>query len=278
MKKKRLLTAAFVSALVLSAVNGTLLVSVGQANPVYEDIYDAPPIISIFSPTQNETTPSNLLLNITVSKSDRWTLGANTYAGILRNQLLRIRILIDGKLYRSFEVNSYLTSPFSYSENLQNMTDGTHILALEADCEGWAYDFHELHKRKLWYEASSDLINFKVYAVPPQILLFSVANETYEASDVPLVFAVNRTVSKLSYSLDGADNVIVDGNTTLCGLPNGEHCITIYATDIVGNTGVSETVYFTVEVPFPSMMVMAPIAIAAAIGVGLILYFKKRKH
>ena len=276
--KKRLLTAAFVSALVLSAVNGTLLVSVGQANPVYEDIYDAPPIISIFSPTQNETTPSNLLLNITVSKSDRWTLGANTYAGILRNQLLRIRILIDGKLYRSFEVNSYLTSPFSYSENLQNMTDGTHILALEADCEGWAYDFHELHKRKLWYEASSDLINFKVYAVPPQILLFSVANETYEASDVPLVFAVNRTVSKLSYSLDGADNVIVDGNTTLCGLPNGEHCITIYATDIVGNTGVSETVYFTVEVPFPSIMVMAPIAIAAAIGVGLILYFKKRKH
>ena len=276
--KKRLLTAAFVSALVLSAVNGTLLVSVGQANPVYEDIYDAPPIISIFSPTQNETTPSNLLLNITVSKSDRWTLGANTYAGILRNQLLRIRILIDGKLYRSFEVNSYLTSPFSYSENLQNMTDGTHILALEADCEGWAYDFHELHKRKLWYEASSDLINFKVYAVPPQILLFSVANETYEASDVPLVFAVNRKVSKLSYSLDGADNVIVDGNTTLCGLPNGEHCITICATDIVGNTGVSETVYFTVEVPFPSMMVMAPIAIAAAIGVGLILYFKKRKH
>ena len=276
--KKRLLTAAFVSALVLSAVNGTLLVSVGQANPVYEDIYDAPPIISIFSPTQNETTPSNLLLNITVSKSDRWTLGANTYAGILRNQLLRIRILIDGKLYRSFEVNSYLTSPFSYSENLQNMTDGTHILALEADCEGWAYDFHELHKRKLWYEASSDLINFKVYAVPPQILLFSVANETYEASDVPLVFAVNRTVSKLSYSLDGADNVIVDGNTTLCGLPNGEHCITIYTTDIVGNTGVSETVYFTVEVPFPSIMIMAPIAIAAAIGVGLILYFKKRKH
>ena len=276
--KKRLLTAAFVSALVLSAVNGTLLVSVGQANPVYEDIYDAPPIISIFSPTQNETTPSNLLLNITVSKSDRWTLGASTYAGILRNQLLRIRILIDGKLYRSFEVNSYLTSPFSYSENLQNMTDGTHILALEADCEGWAYDFHELHKRKLWYEASSDLINFKVYAVPPQILLFSVANETYEASDVPLVFAVNRTVSKLSYSLDGADNVIVDGNTTLCGLPNGEHCITIYATDIVGNTGVSETVYFTVEVPFPSIMVIAPITTAVVIGMGLLVYFKKRKH
>jgi len=276
--KKRLLTAAFVSALVLSAVNGTLLVSVGQANPVYEDIYDAPPIISIFSPTQNETTPSNLLLNITVSKSDRWTLGASTYAGILRNQLLRIRILIDGKLYRSFEVNSYLTSPFSYSENLQNMTDGTHILALEADCEGWAYDFHELHKRKLWYEASSDLINFKVYAVPPQILLFSVANETYEASDVPLVFAVNRTVSKLSYSLDGADNVIVDGNTTLAGLPNGEHCITICATDIVGNTGVSETVYFTVEVPFPSIMVIAPITTAVVIGMGLLVYFKKRKH
>ena len=275
---KKALTAAFISALLLLVVTGTLFVRVGRANPYHEMTYDAPPIISIFSPTQNEATPSNALLNFTVSKSNAWLIWTNVTAGNLRNKMLRVNILIDGKLYRSVEANSYLTSPFSYSENLQNMTDGRHSLAVEADCEGWAYDFHELHKRKLWYEASSDLINFKVYAVPPQILLFSVANETYEASDVPLVFAVNRTVSKLSYSLDGEDNVIVDGNTTLCGLPNGEHCITIYATDIVGNTGVSETVYFTVEVPFPSIMVIAPITTAVVIGMGLLVYFKKRKH
>ena len=276
--KKRLLTAAFVSALVLSAVNGTLLVSVGQANPYHEMTYDAPPIISIFSPTQNEATPSNVLLNFTVSKSNAWLIWANVTAGNLRNKMLRVNILIDGKLYRPVEANSYLTSPFSYSENLQNMTDGRHSLAVEADCEGWNFEIHQSWNKKLFYKASSDLINFTVYAVPPQILLLSVANDTYEASDVPLVFAVNGKVSQISYSLDGEDNVIVDGNTTLAGLPNGEHCITICATDIVGNTGVSETVYFTVEVPFPSIMVIAPITTAVVIGMGLLVYFKKRKH
>ena len=158
------------------------------------------------------------------------------------------------------------------------MTDGRHSLAVETDCEGWNFEIHQSWSKKLFYKASSDLINFTVYAVPPQILLLSVANDTYEASDVPLVFAVNGKVSQISYSLDGEDNVIVDGNTTLAGLPNGEHCITICATDIVGNTGVSETVYFTVEVPFPSIMVIAPITTAVVIGMGLLVYFKKRKH
>jgi hypothetical protein len=276
--KKRLLTVAFVSALVLSAVNGTLLVSVGQANPYHEMTYDAPPIISIFSPTQNEATPSNALLNFTVSKSNAWLIWANVTAGNLRNQLLRVNILIDGKLYRSVEANSYLTSPFSYSENLQNMTDGRHSLAVEADCEGWNFEIHQSWSKKLFYKASSDGINFTVYAVPPQIMLLSVANDTYEASAVPLVFAVNRTVSQISYSLDEEDNVIVDGNTTLAGLPNGEHCLTVYATDIVGNTGVSETVYFSVEVPFPTTMVIVPAASVAVLGVGLLVYFKRRKH
>ena len=158
------------------------------------------------------------------------------------------------------------------------MTDGRHSLAVEADCEGWNFEIHQSWSKKLFYKASSDLINFTVYAVPPQILLLSVANDTYEASDVPLVFAVNGTVSKLSYSLDGLDNVTIGGNTTLADLSNGEHRITVYATDVVGNTGVSETVYFTVEAPFPATMVVAPVASVAVIGAGLVLYFKKRKR
>jgi hypothetical protein len=276
--KRKSLALTFIMVLLLLAVAGTLIVRLGRANPYDEDIYNAPPVISIFSPTQNTASTSNVMLNFTVSKSDGWTTGANTYAGILRNQLLRVKILIDGKLYRSVEVNSYLTSPFSYSENLQNLADGRHTLSLETDCEGWAYNFHELHKRKLWYKAFSDLINFTVYANPPKIQLLSVTNKTYEASDVPLTFTVNGTISKLSYSLDGLDNVSIGGNTTLADLSNGEHDITVYATDIVGNTGVSETVHFNVEVPFPTTMVIAPIASVAVVGAVLAIYFKRRKR
>jgi hypothetical protein len=52
----------------------------------------------------------------------------------------------------------------------------------------------------------------------------------------------------------------------------------VYARDAFGNVGASETVSFTVDVPFPVTMVVAPIASVAVVGVGLILYFKRRKR
>jgi hypothetical protein len=56
------------------------------------------------------------------------------------------------------------------------------------------------------------------------------------------------------------------------------HSITAYANDIHGNVGASETVYFTVEVPEAfSSVVISPIAVIVAIGVGILSarYFKK---
>jgi hypothetical protein len=42
--------------------------------------------------------------------------------------------------------------------------------------------------------------------------------------------------------------------------------------------GASETVGFTVEVPFPATMVVAPIVLVAVVSVGFIVYFRKRKR
>jgi hypothetical protein len=84
------------------------------------------------------------------------------------------------------------------------------------------------------------------------------------------------------YSLDGLDNVTVAGNTTLAGLSIGEHNVTVFATDEVENTGASETVFFTIAEPaepFPTTMLIAPIAsVAVASALGMLVYFKKRKH
>jgi len=93
-----------------------------------------------------------------------------------------------------------------------------------------------------------------------------------------LNFTVNESVSQINYCLDGHENVAVAGNTTLTGLSNGEHSLTVYATDEAGNAGASETITFSIDVPFPTTMVIAPAASVAVLGAGLAVYFKRRKR
>jgi len=149
--------------------------------------------------------------------------------------------------------------------------------------EGW----HKITVYCQTYDQSKtysdeDISDFFVDTIP--ILSFlSFENKTFVTSDVPLHFTVNQAFSKITYCLDGQGNVSIRGNTTLTSLPNGEHNVTVYATDETGNTGASETINFNVAKLepvelFPTTMVIATIASIAAIGVGLLVYFKKRKH
>jgi N-acetylneuraminic acid mutarotase len=114
--------------------------------------------------------------------------------------------------------------------------------------------------------------------IPPVIDVVSAVNQTYNASSVSLDFMLNKPVVWMGYSLDGQDNVTVTGNTTLSGLTNGLHNITVYAKDEFENTGTSETISFSIEAPFPITLAVTSVAIAAVVGVSLLVYFKKRKH
>ena len=116
---------------------------------------------------------------------------------------------------------------------------------------------------------------------PPRISLLSPLNQTYTESNVTLTFFVDKLVNWVGYSLDGQETVTVIGNTTLSGLSNGLHNVTAYAEDEFENSGTSETVYFSVDVPepFPTIIVGAASAIAAVImATVLLVYFKKRQH
>jgi multisubunit Na+/H+ antiporter MnhC subunit len=96
-----------------------------------------------------------------------------------------------------------------------------------------------------------------------------------------LSFTVDEAGLLMAYSLDGKENITITKNMTLTGLANGVHDLTIYAKDKAGNIGASETIYFSVEVPEPfptTLVVTASVASVAVIGVGLLVYFKKRKH
>ncbi len=116
---------------------------------------------------------------------------------------------------------------------------------------------------------------------PPRISISSPENKTYNDSNVTLAFSTSEPTSKISYSLDGQDNVTITGNTTLTKLSDGNHNVTVYATDEAGNTGASETMYFSVDAPepFPTTPVAAASAATVAVAaVGLLVYFRKHNH
>jgi N-acetylneuraminic acid mutarotase len=122
--------------------------------------------------------------------------------------------------------------------------------------------------------------------IPPDVAVVSPEYGSYNSSSVSLTFSVSRLALWLGYSLDGQENVTVSGNTTITGLSNGLHNVTVYAKDEFGNTGFSETAFFTISVapepqstePFPTALVVASVVLVAVIGIGLLFYFKKRKH
>jgi hypothetical protein len=89
---------------------------------------------------------------------------------------------------------------------------------------------------------------------------------------------VNKPAVWMGYSLDGQETVTVTGNTSIAGLSNGLHNVTVYAKDAFENMGISETMFFSVDVPFPTTLVIAPIASVAVIGAALAIYFKKRNR
>lgn len=132
----------------------------------------------------------------------------------------------------------------------------------------------------VFYVTGVSKVNFVVDTTPPTVTVLQIENKTYTDSEVPLDFAVSESVSRISYVLDGQDNMTVFGNTTLIGLRNGEHNLTVYAWDDAGNIGASKTVTFSVAKPepLPTALVVAPLASVAIFGAGLLVYLKKHKR
>jgi len=103
-------------------------------------------------------------------------------------------------------------------------------------------------------------------------------NGNYTSSSVPLTFELSVEALSLSYSLDGGVKVPLVGNTTLNGLADGEHVLTIYATDDKGNTSTLQTISFKVDSIFTMILVISTIVIVAVVCTALLVYFKKRKR
>lgn len=116
---------------------------------------------------------------------------------------------------------------------------------------------------------------------PPAITILSPENKTYTISNIPLIFTVDESTSLMAYSLDGQDPLVIIGNTTLQGLSEGPHNLTVYAKDAAGNTGTS-SIHFTMarNKESPPQESSQTIWVLAAIimltpGIALILHYRK---
>lgn len=261
-----------------------------NANPymahefVNDPAFVKPPAITVVSPKQNAI----------YSNDGTITLCFNVTGPEAPNLLTKYLSMVDYKgdwmqeakhAYRTknFEVYTPDDFPFSLGFNFSvtGIPYGRHSLVITAfGSGGYAQGL-------TWYgfsKNSSLSFNF-VIDKTPTVSFLSFENTTFNNSTIPLSFIVDQPVSKVTYSLDGKENVTINGNTTLTDLPNGYHNVTVYATNEFENTGSSETVNFSInyvplgrEETFLTAVVAAvSVAVAViAIGAGLLVYFKKR--
>lgn len=119
-------------------------------------------------------------------------------------------------------------------------------------------------------------------ATPPSITMTSPLGMQYNQSSVLLDFRVDKAPAWMGYSLDGARNITVSDNTTITGIPNGAHTLTVYVNDSLGNVG-SAVVQFSVNTPsstassqkyLPTILVTVLAIVTVIVGV---VYFRKRK-
>jgi parallel beta-helix repeat protein len=112
----------------------------------------------------------------------------------------------------------------------------------------------------------------------PGIEVLLPENKSYATNSIQLNLTVNERTSEIVYSLDGHQNVTITDNTTLTGLEAGLHNITIYAQDIFGNVGASETITFKTD-PFPILVFIAVTGILASViaAIGIAVYVRRRR-
>ena len=300
MKKKTVLTAVLTSALLFSTLAVTMLMQLGKANPIMNywvnkgdvapDENTEPPAILVLSPVNNTAYgvhAISLSLNVSIGNSSTAT-----------SRVLD-EIYCETDWYQNnVSIYKYIWDPtpwtappriteFSETINLTGIPEGDHMIKVYA-VESGEYPLYVIqgengdsrniaHYYNGFNITGCSLVRFTIDTTSPKVSILSLENKTYYSSDIKLDFTINERSSLIAYCLDGKENETT-GNTTLTGIPYGEHNVTIYATDMAGHIGASETIYFTIVEPFSTTMVIAAVVVLGVFGFGLIINLTRRKR
>ena len=233
----------------------------GSVSPPEDAI---PPKITIYSPNSAVVTSNNVTLFFKAINSKD------------------VSVLTDVWYQVAWEKNNtseyHLNNPYSsnlFNDTLTEMSDGNHTITVFASGAG---SFVSKNTFYIYDITSSSTVNFTVDSILPTISFANTQNKTYDSVRVVLDFTVNKSVSRILYSLDNSGNVTTNVNSSLIlnNLSNGEHYVTIYAEDEYGIISAPSTIYFNIEV-FPTVAVIAFILVILVVilAAGLLFYFKK---
>jgi hypothetical protein len=196
---------------------------------------------------------------------DTVKLGISVYSPLNKtynSNVISLIIVATKPVLLTYSLDGEPNVDLAANATLAGLSDGNHNLLFNAnDAAG---------------NSALDRVYFAVDTKTPIISNSSLNVNVENATEASLYFTVDESVQWIGYSLDGKENVTINGNTTLTDLSSGKHSLTIYSNDTAGNMGSSGTTYFNVPESFPTTLVAASIIVIAFLGVGLLVYFKKR--
>ena len=247
--KRTALASSLILAPLLSVSTGTLFINIGEPTipaPSSKHAY-----VTILSP-KNKTILTNPV-NLTVSGSSHyWNIN-----------------LIEYKVDNGSWITLYQNSVYAGWPNIidsctmLNLSQGIHTITAKVSAGPY-------------YEIGN--VTIAAGIVAPYITVLSPENRTYSTTEIPLIFATSEMLelSNLQYVLDGK-RVFVSENSSLKGLSEGVHTLIVYGRSVFDANSGSETIYFSVDVPFPTMLVIASGITLTVVSVGLFFTSRNAK-
>jgi hypothetical protein len=259
----------------LSGVTSVLLVPVA-ANPFFIEV--SPPAganlsVTISSPAKNQSY-SNGTINL------YFVVNCNGPSVSSPTAYYQGDWMQDGQYIAPTQTTSSI-GHYSQQYNLKisDVPFGEHSLRIHTRGDG-SYTAGASSPKYVFNFETYASVNFSV-RTNPTILYPPIQNATFRTSTVSLNVTIDHPV-ELTYCLDNQSQMPMKGNITLTGLTNGQHKVTVYATDASG-TDTSETSVFNVEAkdPLPSIPVIAivsVIVVTAGACIGILGFKKKQKN
>jgi hypothetical protein len=274
----RAVVLVLVVALLASALTGTVLIKLATC---------LLPSTSKYIPKVNLQSPENKIYGENSVPVD---FSVSFFSWANHTNELRLEYSLDySTLMPLTGFHQSISEGFAVIEStLTHLSEGVHVLRVQVTV--FYEDIRDTSIQSWSPPGLSEAVSFTVNAAVPRVSILSLKQlKTYNATTLPLEFAVSEPTASLSYSLDGGALVSIAGNTSLSGLSDGKHTIMVQAEDLAGSVGES-SVTFTVETagteqpdgsqpaPFPTTLVaVALIASAAVVSFGLVAYFLRRK-
>jgi hypothetical protein len=239
----------FLTLLILTVFSLQLVNEVGAQRPGFRNRplptystndYDGsiPDAFKIISPQEITINQTTVFLNFTL----QWygNIGAVGYslddAAVLK---VRNLVKISEELDPNRSVPPYVKGTYLGNLTLASLHNGNHTITV----------YHEYQYQSLsqsYIAKASAKVKFTINS--PEINILQNKGN-YTSGEVRLRFVTSESTTWIGYSLDNQANATINGNTTITGIANGYHNVTIYAKDRSGNIGVADTMNFNVETP-----------------------------